>query len=227
MPIKKRLRVLLAGALLTSSAWSGSAMLSVPERYSYAMGVQLAELLRAQGIRQLDSRAFAAAIDDVLNDRPLRLSAADMQQAVAEQQQMFTEQRQRRAAENLAAGREFLTRNAGRAAVTVLPSGLQYEVLQPGTGVQPSAQDSVRVHYHAMLLDGGVFDSSVERGQPAEFALAAVIPGFREALLNMRVGAKWRVFLPSVLAYGERGAGSTIGPNETLIFELELLDILR
>jgi FKBP-type peptidyl-prolyl cis-trans isomerase FklB len=201
--------------------------LSVPERYSYAMGVRLGQLLKAQGIAQLDSRAFAAAIDDVLADRPLRLSEAEMQAAIRDQQRAFVEQRAERAQANLAAGRDFLAANAGRSDVVVLPSGLQYRVLESGTGERPRAEDSVRVHYHGTLLDGTVFDSSVERGEPAEFALNGVIPGFREALTQMRVGDRWQVFIPSGLAYGERGAGSAIGPNETLIFELQLLDILR
>jgi FKBP-type peptidyl-prolyl cis-trans isomerase FklB len=199
----------------------------VSERYSYAMGVRLGQLLKAQGIVALDSEAFAAAIDDVLSGHPLRLSDTEMQAAIRDQQGMLAEQRVQRADANLRAGREFLAANAGRAEVVVLPSGLQYEVLQTGSGARPTTEDTVRVHYHGTLLDGSVFDSSVERGEPAEFALGAVIPGFREALSNMRVGDQWRVYVPSPLAYGERGAGGDIGPNETLIFELQLLDILR
>lgn len=199
----------------------------VAERYSYTMGVRLGQLLKAQGIVQLDSAAFAAAIDDVLAGHPLRLSDAEMQAAVCEQQGILAGQRAQRAQDNLEAGREFLAANAGRPEVVVLPSGLQYEVLESGSGAQPTAEDSVRVHYHGTLLDGRVFDSSVERGEAAEFALGAVIPGFREALSNMRIGDHWRVYIPSALAYGERGAGSDIGPNETLIFELQLLDIIR
>jgi len=214
-----------------TSSWTALAVQlpdpGLAERYSYTMGVRLGQLLKAQGIVQLDSAAFAAAIDDVLAGHPLRLSDAEMQAAVRDQQSFLAGQRAQRAEDNLKAGREFLAANAGRSEVAVLPSGLQYEVLESGSGAQPSAEDSVRVHYHGTLLDGRVFDSSVERGEPAEFALGAVIPGFREALTNMRVGDHWRVYLPSALAYGERGAGSDIGPNETLIFELQLLDIIR
>jgi len=214
-----------------TSSWTALAVQlpdpGLAERYSYTMGVRLGQLLKAQGIVQLDSAAFAAAIDDVLAGHPLRLSDAEMQAAVRDQQSFLAGQRAQRAEDNLKAGREFLAANAGRSEVAVLPSGLQYEVLESGSGAQPSAEDSVRVHYLGTLLDGRVFDSSVERGEPAEFALGAVIPGFREALTNMRVGDHWRVYLPSALAYGERGAGSDIGPNETLIFELQLLDIIR
>lgn len=201
--------------------------LSVSERYSYAMGVRLGQLLKDQGIEKLDSKAFAEAIDDVLNDYPLRLSAVDMRQAIAEQQQVFARQRAARAEARLQAGKDFLAENAGKAGVVALPSGLQYQVLKSGSGEQPGPQDTVRVHYHGTLIDGNVFDSSVERGEPVEFPLAGVVPGFSEALSNMHVGDHWRVFLPSELAYGQRGAGSDIGPNEALIFEIELLDIVR
>jgi len=199
----------------------------ISERYSYTMGVRLGQLLKSQGIARLDSRAFAAAIDDVLADRPLRLSEAEMQQAVAEQQQLFADQRTQRARTNLEAGNRFLTENAGRSDIVVLPSGLQYRVLASGGGSRPAPGDSVRVHYHGTLLDGTVFDSTVVRDAPAEFALANVIPGFREALSLMQTGDRWQVFVPPSLAYGEQGAGSAIGPNETLVFELQLLDILR
>lgn len=201
--------------------------LSVPERYSYAMGVRLGQLLMAQGIVQLDSGAFAAAIDDVLANRPLRLSEAEMLDAIRDQQRAFGDQRAERARANLQAGQAFLAANAGKADVVVLPSGLQYRVLAKGDGQRPGPDASVRVHYRGTLLDGTVFDSSVERGEPAEFALSGVIPGFREAISNMRVGDRWQVFIPSALAYGEHGAGSDIGPNETLVFELQLLDIVN
>ena len=203
-----------------------NAALTVSERYSYAMGVRLGQLLKGQGIEQIDSRAFAAAIDDVLLNRPLRLSSDEMMSAIQEQQRVFSRQREQRALTNLEAGREFLTRNAGDTGVVVLPSGLQYRVLDSGTGAQAGDGGRVRVHYHGTLLDGTVFDSSVDRGQPAEFALAAVIPGFRESISRMRVGDRWQVFVPSNLAYGEDGAGNSIGPNETLIFEIELLAIV-
>ena len=203
------------------------APLTIPERYSYTMGVRLGELLKSQGIGQLDSRAFAAAIDDVLNQRPLRLSDDEMREAVAAQQRVFAEQRAQRAQANLKAGQAFLAKNAGRSDIVVLPSGLQYQVLVQGEGAPADAQAAVRVHYHGTRIDGSVFDSSVERGEPAQFSLAAVVPGFREAISNMRVGDHWRVYLPSGLAYGERGAGTDIGPNEVLIFEIQLLEVVR
>ncbi len=197
------------------------------ENYSYAMGVQFGQLLKAQGITQLDSAAFSAAIDDVLDGRSLRLSTPEMKSAIRDQQQILNAQRAETAQARLQAGNDFLTENAKRSDVVVLPSGLQYRVLETGSGERPGPEDRVRVHYQGTLLDGSVFDSSVQRGQPAEFPLAGVIPGFREALSNMRVGDHWEVFIPSALAYGERGAGADIGPNETLIFDIQLLEILR
>lgn len=202
-------------------------MVSVSERYSYAMGVRLGQLLEGQGIGQLDSRAFAAAIDDVLKDQPLRLTESEMRQAIIEQQRVFAEQRAQRAQANLETGQAFLAANANRPDVVVLPSGLQYRVLASGNGAMPGPDDRVRVHYHGTLIDGTVFDSSVQRGEPAEFPLEGVIPGFREAISMMRVGDRWQVFLPAALAYGEAGAGGDIGPNQALVFEIELLDIVR
>lgn len=218
--------LILAGACIAAQA-AQPAALSVSERYSYAMGVRLGQLLQAQGVVDLDSGAFAAAIDDVLAGRPLRLDDTQMRQAIADQQRQFSEQREQRAQANLQAGHAYLSENAGRPDVVVLPSGLQYRVLASGTGEQAGVEDTVRVHYHGTRLDGSVFDSSIQRGEPAEFALGSVIPGFREAISLMHVGDRWQVFVPSALAYGERGAGSDIGPNETLVFEISLLDILR
>lgn len=124
-------------------------------------------------------------------------------------------------------GAAFLAENAKKDGVTTTASGLQYEVLTEGTGAKPTATDKVKVHYHGTLLDGTVFDSSVDRGTPAEFGVSQVIPGWTEALQLMSVGSKYKVYIPSDLAYGEKGAGQTIKPNSTLIFEVELLDIIK
>lgn len=225
--MKKVFFLLLLVLPFAGSLAAETAVVSVSERYSYAMGARLGELLKSQGVGQIDADAFAAAIDDVMQGRPLRLSPAEMQQAVVDQQKVFAEQRAQRAEESLRAGRDFLAANALKPDIAVLPSGLQYRVLASGDGEQPTAADSVRVHYHGTKIDGSVFDSSVDRGQPAEFSLGGVIAGFREALLNMRVGDHWQVFVPSSMAYGERGAGASIGPNEALIFDLQLLAIKR
>ncbi len=128
---------------------------------------------------------------------------------------------------NLEAGNAFLEENKSRDGINSTASGLQYEVITEGTGPKPSAEDRVRVHYHGTLIDGTVFDSSVDRGEPAVFGVGQVIPGWTEALQLMPVGSKWKIYLPSNLAYGERGAGADIGPNSALIFEVELLEIVE
>ena len=128
---------------------------------------------------------------------------------------------------NKKAGEEFLNINRLKAGVVELPSGLQYQVLQKGNGEKPKATDKVKCHYHGTLINGTVFDSSIERGQPAVFGVNQVIPGWVEALQLMEVGSKWRLFIPSNLAYGEHGAGEMIEPNSTLIFDVELLDIVK
>ena len=225
--MKKAILLLSLSLIFPHLAPAADAGSDVAERYSYTMGVRLGQLLRAQGISQLDSASFAQAIDDVLNERTLRLSTDEMRQAIVDQQRLLAEQRAAKAADNLRAGQEFLARNATNADVVALPSGLQYRVLDKGDGEQPGADDTVRVHYQGTLIDGRVFDSSIERGEPAEFPLAGVVPGSREALSLMHVGDRWQVFMPSTLAYGEKGAGADIGPNETLIFEMQLLDIVR
>ena len=128
---------------------------------------------------------------------------------------------------NKKAGEEFLTINKGKAGVVTLPSGLQYQVLQKGEGPTPTASDNVKCHYHGTLINGTVFDSSVQRGEPAVFGVSQVIPGWVEALQLMPVGSKWRLFIPSNLAYGEHGAGEAIEPNSALVFDVELLDIVK
>lgn len=127
---------------------------------------------------------------------------------------------------NEKAGKDFLAQNGQRPEVKTTPSGLQYEVLTEGTGAMPSASDQVKVHYTGKLIDGTVFDSSVERGEPATFGVTQVIPGWVEALQMMKAGSKWRLYIPSALAYGPNGAGGVIGPNATLIFDVELLEVI-
>ena len=128
---------------------------------------------------------------------------------------------------NKKAGEEFLNINKGKAGVVTLPSGLQYQVLKQGEGAKPAASDKVKCHYHGTLINGTVFDSSVQRGEPAVFGVSQVIPGWVEALQLMPVGSKWRLFIPSDLAYGEHGAGDAIEPNSALVFDVELLDIVK
>jgi len=189
---------------------------------SYSVGVILAQNLKQQGLTELDTKTLATAIEDVLQDNDLKIDATKAQGIF---RAAMMEKANAAGSENKAAGEKFLATNGARETVNTLESGLQYEVIKKGAGPSPAATDKVTVHYHGMLIDGTVFDSSVERGSPASFPVNGVIPGWVEALQLMAVGDKWKLFIPSSLAYGERGAGGQIGPNSTLIFEVELLKI--
>ncbi len=189
---------------------------------SYSVGVLMAQSLKQQGLDDVDATALAKGIEDVLKDNPLSI---DIQQANTQVQKHMQAQKEKQFASVVAEGKAFLEENAKRPEVTVTESGLQYEVLKAGDGPKPTAADQVTVHYHGMLLDGTVFDSSVERGQPATFGVGQVIQGWVEGLQLMPQGSKWKLYIPYQLAYGERGAGQQIGPFATLIFEVELLEI--
>ncbi|CCX48096.1 MAG: FKBP-type peptidyl-prolyl cis-trans isomerase [Muribaculaceae bacterium] len=199
------------------------------DRISYALGLSMGNNFRSSGIEKIDVKDFADGVAAVFSGEKPRMT---YDEAKAEIQKFFTamEERQRAAAEeigkvNAAAGEEFLGKNGQRSEVKITTSGLQYEVLEEGTGIQPKATDRVMVHYTGKLIDGTVFDSSVERGEPATFGVTQVIPGWVEALQLMKEGAKWRLFIPSNLAYGPNGAGGVIGPNATLIFDVELIKV--
>lgn len=220
LPKKKGIFTLLLIALCGAVHGDDQRPQSLAERYSYALGVQLGQALKQEGVRSIDAAMLAAAVDDLMQGRSLRLAPAEMRAAVVEYNEA-------RAQANAETGRAYLAENSRRSSVVTLPSGLQYEVLQPGAGAQPTEADTVRVHYRGTRIDGVVFDNSTARGEPAEFPLNGVIPGFREAITRMRVGAHWRVVVPGQLAYGQRGAGADIGPNETLIFEISLIDIVE
>ncbi|WP_044546782.1 FKBP-type peptidyl-prolyl cis-trans isomerase, partial [Parabacteroides distasonis] len=165
---------------------------------------------------------FVQGLNDVLTEAKPALSYDEAKQVIND---YFMKLQQEKLEINKKAGEEFLSINKHKAGVVELPSGLQYEVLKNGTGAKPTANDKVKCHYHGTLINGQVFDSSVQRGEPAVFGVSQVIPGWVEALQLMPVGSKWRLFIPSNLAYGERGAGEAIEPNSTLIFDVELLDI--
>lgn len=189
---------------------------------SYSVGVILAQNLKQQGLTELDTKTLASAIEDVLQDKDLKINPNEAQNIFRE---AMTAKAEAAKVKNQIAGQAFLKTNGEKASVNTLESGLQYEVLTKGTGPSPAATDKVTVHYHGTLIDGTVFDSSVERGSPASFPVNGVIAGWVEALQLMAVGDKWRLAIPANLAYGERGAGGQIGPNSTLIFEVELLKI--
>lgn len=195
---------------------------------SYAIGVlvgsnNLKQLETAPGGDEINKEAMAAAFRaSTLNED----SIISPEEANALVQKFFEGAGERKAQKNLEEGNAFLEKNKARAGVTTTESGLQYEILTAGTGAMPTAADQVRVHYHGTLIDGKVFDSSVDRGEPVVFGVGQVIPGWTEALQLMPVGSKWKIYLPSQIAYGERGAGGDIGPNAALIFEVELLEIV-
>lgn len=193
------------------------------KKISYALGLSMGNNFRATGIDNLDLEEFAKGLEDVFKEQKPSMSYDEAQQLI---NNFFSELQDKRMELNKKAGEEFLEINKNKAGVVTVPSGLQYEVLKEGNGKKPGATDQVKCHYHGTLIDGTVFDSSVERGEPATFGVNQVIAGWVEALQLMAEGSKWRLFIPSELAYGSRGAGQAIGPNSALIFEVELLEIV-
>lgn len=210
---------------LNTFASKGDGKNSIEARYAYTMGYRIGQMLKAQGMKKLDNENFIGGIEDYLAGKPPMLDEVEMRDAVTSYQNHIKKQRKNDPAANLADGMAFLEQNRSKPGIVEMPSGLQYQVLTPAEGMQPKRSDTVQVHYHGTLIDGEVFDSSVDRGKPSEFALNRVIPGFSEALTNMHVGEKWRIFVPPSLGYGKRGTRGAIGPNATLIFEIELLSI--
>lgn len=202
------------------------------DRISYALGLSMGNNFRASGIQELNVGDFADGVAAVFNGSQPKMT---YDEAKAEIQKFFSamEEKQRAEASKMAEvnereGKEYLKKNGKRPEVKTLPSGLQYEVLKEGTGISPEAKDQVEVHYTGTLLDGTKFDSSVDRGVPATFGVTQVIPGWVEALQLMREGDKWRLFIPSQLAYGPSGTpGGPIGPNQTLLFDVELLKVYK
>ncbi len=194
------------------------------DRLSYTLGVQVGEDFKQRGF-EVNVEAFARAIADILADRSLKLTPAEMKTAKQNFQKQQMQQRTEVAEKNKKAGEAFLAENKTKAGMKTLASGIQYHVLTPGSGAIPTKTDTVLAHYRGTLINGKEFDSSYDRGQPVSFPVGGVIKGWQEVLQIMKVGAKWKVYIPSELAYGERGAGADIGPNETLIFNIELLDI--
>lgn len=192
---------------------------------SYGIGLQIGQQL-LQSQLSVNVEAVAKGIFDVLNQNPPAADLNAVGQALHQMEQVARERQQAQFKEIEAAGKAFLEENKQADGVKVTDSGLQYQVLTEGNGKVPSASDTVRVHYTGSLPDGTVFDSSVQRGQPAEFPVNGVIKGWTEALTMMPVGSKWRLVIPHELAYGERGAGNAIPPFSTLVFEVELLDVL-
>ncbi len=194
------------------------------DKVSYALGLSIGNNFQNSGIKDLQVEDFIKGLTDVMEEKQPAITYDEAKEVINE---YFIKLQKEKMEINKKAGEEFLHINKGRAGVVELPSGLQYQVLKQGNGAKPTATDKVKCHYHGTLINGTVFDSSVQRGQPAVFGVNQVIPGWVEALQLMPVGSKWRLFIPSNLAYGEHGAGEMIEPNSTLIFDVELLDIVK
>lgn len=189
---------------------------------SYAIGVNIGQSLKQQGLDGINLNLLKAAMNDILKGNTPAISAENCMPVIMNSMKKVQE---KKFAPVKAEGEKFLAENAKKAGVTTLPSGLQYTIINKGTGEIPKASDKVNVHYHGTLLNGKVFDSSVDRGTPAQFGVTQVISGWVEALQLMPTGSKWKLFIPAGLAYGERGAGENIPPFSTLIFDVELLSI--
>ncbi len=227
--MNKKLCAVLIGSCFTTMAFADNTDLKTNEqKASYALGADLANNFRQQGV-EIDIPALTAGMKDSFAGRDLQLSQQQMKDAVEAIKQKVmakqAEQRKKLAEVNAQQGQAFLTENKNKEGVKVMPSGLQYKVILPGKGTAPTEDDKLVAHYRGTLIDGTEFDSSYNRGTPLEFKMTDVIQGWREALKQMKPGAKWEIFIPPALAYGSQGAGKVIGPNETLIFTLHLLKV--
>ncbi len=192
-------------------------------KVSYALGLSIGQNFRASGFEEINLEDFLAGVRDVLEEGEPKMTYEEAKVVINE---YFQEVRRKAVEQNQAAGEEFLKINGLKKGVVTLPSGLQYEILREGNGPKPSLTDSVECHYHGTLINGQVFDSSMDRGQTATFPLQGVIKGWTEILQLMPVGSKWKVTIPADLAYGDRGAGEMIQPGSTLIFIIELIAIV-
>ncbi len=193
------------------------------DKISYALGLGIGQQIKSMNIENFSIEDFTKSISDVIEGKETAFSSREAQMML---QEYFTHKQKEEAQAHIAEGKAYLDANAKRQGVVVTKSGLQYEVLQEGKGKSPKATDTVRCHYEGRLLDGTVFDSSYKRGEPADFGLNQVIPGWTEGVQLMKEGAKFRFTIPYLLAYGEQGAGASIPPFSTLIFDVELIKVL-
>ena len=193
------------------------------DKISYALGLGIGQQIKSMNIENFSIEDFTRSISDVIEGKQTAFSSREAQIML---QEYFSKKQKEEAQAHIAEGKAYLDANAKREGVTVTKSGLQYEVLQEGSGKSPKATDTVRCHYEGRLLDGTVFDSSYKRGEPADFGLNQVIPGWTEGVQLMKEGAKFRFTIPYLLAYGEQGAGASIPPFSTLIFDVELIKVL-
>lgn len=193
------------------------------DKISYALGLGIGQQIKSMNIENFSIEDFAKSISDVMEDKETAFTSREAQVML---QEFFQKKQKEEAEKFIAEGKAYLDENAKKEGVTVTKSGLQYEVLQEGMGKSPKATDTVRCHYEGRLLDGSVFDSSYKRGEPADFGLNQVIPGWTEGVQLMKEGAKYRFTIPYLLAYGEQGAGASIPPFSTLVFDVELIKVL-
>jgi FKBP-type peptidyl-prolyl cis-trans isomerase FklB len=192
------------------------------EKLSYSIGVNIGMSMKPQGIEEIDVQLLSQAINDVLEGNKLKMDHEEVGNTLRAH---FANVQAKQHEAVIKGGKEFLAANSKNEGIVTLASGLQYQILKEGKGIKPTIDSTVTTHYHGMTIDGSVFDSSVQRGTPASFPVNGVISGWTEALQLMPLGSKWKLFIPSELAYGANGAGDAIGPHATLIFEVELLEI--
>nr|WP_255578584.1 FKBP-type peptidyl-prolyl cis-trans isomerase [Chitinophaga sp. sic0106] len=191
---------------------------------SYGIGLSIAENIKAQDMGNVNVAMLSRAISDVLKKNPQLLTKEQADMSISNYLQQLKAEK---FAKNREVGEKFLAANKTKPGVVTLPSGLQYQIIKEGDGAKPTLNDKVKTHYHGTLIDGTVFDSSVERGEPISFPVSGVIKGWTEALQLMPVGSKWKLFIPADLAYGDRQAGPKIGPGSALVFDVELLEIVK
>lgn len=222
----KKLVVLGSAVLLSSAVFAG--LSTQTQKLSYTMGYKTGSALKTQSVT-IDPAAFSQGLSAGYAGKNSLLSDAQMQSSLQTMQKTLVanmeQKMQQQASENQKTGAAFLETNGKKPGVVTLPSGLQYQIIQEGQGVAPKATDTVTVNYEGTLIDGQVFDSSYKRGQPATFKVNQVIKGWQEALQLMKPGATWMLYIPANLAYGDHGAGGMIGPNETLIFKVNLISV--
>lgn len=223
----KKLLIIALGLAFASSAFAANKALSTSEqKASYTLGADLAKNFNEQGLK-IDIKAFTLGLEDAIKDRPLQLTEEEMTNAINDvKKEMLEKQQAERKIigdANLKEGQAFLANNAKKPGVISLPSGVQYKVITEGKGASPTEDDNLIAHYSGTLIDGTEFDSSYKRGTPLKFQMSNVIKGWGEVMKLMSPGSKWEVYIPADMAYGAKGAGKAIGPNQTLIFTIELI----
>ena len=224
MKIKILIILLFIPCVLNAQKQNKAKLENENDTISYVLALSLAEKLKKEGVIEINSKIFSETFKDFFNGKEMYFTSNQANRIL---DKYFKKTKNMQAQNNLEEGEKFLKENKEKKGVITLESGLQYIIVQEGKGKHPEVTDNVETHYHGTFINGEVFDSSYERGKPAEFSVGGVISGWTEALLLMKPGSKWKLFIPSELAYGTRGAGNVIGPNITLIFDIELISIKK